>query len=554
LSWDKLHIAADAALYNADELRRVLGDSPPEASDAELIGRAYSRWGTACLERLDGDFAFALWDQQNQRLFCARDPLGVRPFFYRWDGRSLAWASEVKALAADPEYSAAPDEAMVGEFLLGWSDFPNAAATFYRGIQQLPGGHRLMLANGCLQVERYWDIDPAEHVQPHSFQESVEEFRALFAEAVQKRLTSAGRVGILISGGLDSTAIGSWAEHWANCRSAPHYVSYVMPDARGDERSFLRAFEEKYSRAVHYLEIQQTRILEGIESGTDLRENAFLDHGWDIIRRSAERLENEQCTVVASGLGGDNVFPNPGPAYFIDMANRGGWRAGWEAYQQTCSFYGVSRRTFLGPTLRRLLPGAVKRQAKRWLQREIPEWVRPEFARQSGLLARVRQPLPRRGFSSHTQEEDYGELTSGRVALMLGYFDRVGAAAGFEFRHPFFDPTLVRFTLLAPLEHKIRHGETKLLLRQALEGILPEVTRQRRFKGSPGPFLTRWARTHEAGRWRALAEGARYCSAYVKAAQLRECVNRFLEGEDELLKPAWNLLSLELWLRNSFAA
>jgi asparagine synthase (glutamine-hydrolysing) len=557
LAWNSLHVVADGVLYNREELRPALGAVPPEASDAELIARAYTQWGTACPEHLDGDFAFALWDEAHQRLFCARDPLGIRPFFYRWDGHTLAWASEVKALAADPNYAAAPDEAMIGEFLLGWSDFLDTSATFYRDIRQLPGGHWLRLEDGKVQTGRYWDINPEEACS-RSFEESVEGFRALFAGAVQKRLGADGRSGILISGGLDSTSIGSWAEHWlraeGNARGAPHYFSYVVPDARGDERGFLRAFEEKYTRTVHYLEIKETRILEGIEADADLRENAFLDPGWEVNRRLATAMSREGCRTVVSGLGGDNIFPSPGPGTFLDTGRRHGLRAGWRSYRETCAYFGVPRRTFLGPTLRLLLPGPVKRRAKRWLGREIPEWIEPRFAQRSGLLARVRQPLPQRGLPTHTQEEDYREVTSGRVALMLGYYERVGAALGLEFRHPFFDPALVRFTLLTPPEHKIRNGETKLLLRQAMENILPEAVRQRRLKGSLGPFLMRWAREREAARWRSLATTAAGSAGYVKDGQVGRWVERFLGGDDEALRPAWNLLSLELWLREGFGA
>ncbi|HXE75808.1 MAG TPA: asparagine synthase-related protein [Candidatus Xenobia bacterium] len=551
--WDRFRVVADAALYNRGELERALGDCPSGTSVAELIARCFARWGADCVHRLDGDFAFAVWDEARRELFCARDPLGIRPFFYRWDGKSLAWASEVKGLAADPDYSPAPDEATVGEFLLGWSRFPDVGATFYRGIQQLPGGHRMTLADGRLRVERYWDIEPASAAE-RPFQESLEEFRALFAAAVQKRLAGAGRAGLLISGGLDSTAIGSWVEHWGQSRAALDYVSYVVLDARGDERRYLRDFEEKYSCAVQCLEFEQTRILEGIESGTDVKENPFLDTAWDIARRWSGHLGQQRCRVVLTGLGGDNIFPAPGPAFFLDTCRRHGWHAAWRSYQRTCSYFEVPRGTFLGPTLRLLLPAGLRRQAKRWLGREVPAWIEPAFARRSGLLERVRQPLPRRGFSTCTQEEDYLELTSGRLALMLGYYNRLGAAHGFEFRHPFFDPALVRFTVLSPLEYKIRDGETKVLLRQGLAGILPDAVRQRRFKGTPGPFLLRWARTREAARWRSQAVSLRASAPYVRVAEIPTWVNRFLEGNDDLLKPVWNLFALELWMKAVYAA
>ena len=557
LVWVDAWIVVDVRLDNRAELRQALAGEAAAASDAELIAGAYARWGTDCLLQLEGDFAFALWDVPRQRLFCARDPLGVRTFFYRWDGRSLAWASEVKALVADPDYSPAPDDPMVAEFLLGWSDFPDASATFYRGIRQLPAGHSLTVQGGQLSVQRYWDIDPADETRyRRPVQDNVEEFSALFSRAVQRRLAGSGKIGVLLSGGLDSTSIGSWVEKRAAenglARSSLYYLSYFSKEIEGDERAFVQSFQEKFSCPVEFLALEESWSLERMIREADFAEGPYVDLAWGVTQRWASRLRENGCRVVLTGLGGDNIFPDPGPTSLADVVQRYGWRAGWRSLRRTGAHLGMPVAPFVVPTLRLLLPTSTKRAVKRWLGRELPEWMRLDFARRSGVLDRVRRAESRRGFSTMSQELDYRHFTTGRLNSMLGYFDRVAATHGFEFRHPFFDPSLVRFAVLAPPEHKVRDGETKVLLRQAMEGILPEAVRQRRDKGSLDRFVVEWIRRHDRGAWQKVAEDAGTAAAYVKPEEVGKAVRLFLEGDDRALKPAWTLLSLVLWLRKSF--
>ncbi len=550
-------LVADATLYNRAELSRELGAAPGEFSDAELIAQAYLRWGDACTNHLEGDFAFVLWDAARQRLFAARDPLGIRPLFYRWDEKTLAWASEVKALAADPHYSPAPDEAMLAEFLLGWSDFPDAAATFYRGIRQLPPGHCLTLEGGRLLVRRYWDIDPGDEARyRRPLEENVEEFSALFQRAIRQRLaaTGTGKLGVLVSGGLDSTSIASWVEKRAAenglARSGLHYLSYFTAEPSGDERAFVQSFQEKYGCPVDFLELDDWWPLERIAREADWREGPFVDLAWGTTERWSQRLREQGCSVVLTGLGGDNIFPDPGPTTLADVVRRYGWRAGWQSLRRTSSYLGMPTAPFVLPTLRLLVPTSAKRALKRWVRKEVPEWMQPDFARRSGVLDRVRRTAPRRGFSTLSQELDYAHFATGRLGALLGYFDRVAARHGFEFRHPFFDASLVRFTLLAPPEHKVRDGETKVLLRQAMDGTLPEAVRWRRDKGALDRFFTSWMRRHDRAAWEQVAGNAQGAAAFIKPEKAAEMVRRFFEGDDQALKPAWTLLSLVLWLKS----
>ena len=557
-------IVADATIYNRAELCQRLEEAREPISDVELVAQAYTQWGTNCLRHLEGDYAFVLWDPGRQLLFAGRDPLGIRPFFYRWDGATLVWASEVKALVADPDYSAAPHDPMVAEFLLGWSDYSDTSATFYSGIRQLPGGHCLTVRGTQLSVERYWDIDPADGGRyRRPLQDNVEEFSALFSRAVQRRLAphAAGeagsdKIGTLLSGGLDSTSIASWVEKHGRenglARPSLYYLSYFSNESEGDERAFVQSFQEKYGCPVDYLALEEGWPLEKLVDAADLVESPILDFASAVTEHWASLLHENRCGSVLTGLGGDNIFPDPGPTSFADTVQRYGWRAGWRSLRRASAHLGMPISPFVAPTLRLLVPKPAKRTLKRWLRRELPEWMQADFARRSGVLDRVRRAEPQRGFPTMSQELDYRHLNSGRLALMLGYFDRVSAAHGFEFRHPFFDASLVRFAVLAPPEHKVRDGETKVLLRLSMNGILPEAVRQRRDKGSLDRFMVGWVRRYDRLGWQKAAENVKSASAYVKPEKVREAVKRFVGGDDRALKPAWMLLSLAWWLNKNF--
>jgi len=557
-AWGGFHLVTDARLDNRAELAERLGVEAPSLSDSDLILRAYGRWGPECLDQLEGDFAFALWDGARQLLFCARDPLGVRPFFYRWDGKTFVWASEVKALAADPDYSPSPDEAMVGEFVVGWSSFPDTSATFYRDLRQLPGGHCLTLQSSQLTIRRYWDIEPTNEGRfRRPFEQNAEEFGRLFERAVRQRLARTERAGIMVSGGLDSTSVASLTEHLRR-NGAPHptlhYSSFYTESPGGDERSHVQEFARKYGCRVEFHRTEQFQLLEGIEEAADLKENPLLDLGWSVIRPWGGELRARRCDAILSGFGGDNIFPAPDPSYAASLWKQRGPRAGWRAARQLAEDFGNPRAQVLVAALRLLLPATVKKWGKRLLRRELPPWVRRDFARRSGLLDRLRRSPPRRGFSTLSQELDYHHLNSGRFGLQVSFFDRFGAAHGLEFRHPFLFPPLVRLAVLTPPEQKISGRETKLLLRQAMTGILPEGVRQRRDKGTPDPFLLDWIRQHDGPRWRQLAESLSLGGRYVNREQVRGLVERLLGGDDLALKPAWSLLALELWLRYNFGA
>src|SRR5260370_4836954 len=200
-------IAADARLDGRAgfiaELQRCGRGVPPSAADSDLILHAYSTWGTPCVERLKGDFSFAIWDARNKHLFCARDHFGIKPFYYVQRGDLFLFSNTLNCVRTHPEASGELTDAALGDFLLFGLNCDNAT-TCFRDIQRLPPAHSLSISPDGLKIRRYW-TPPTDRRNRYSRPEAyVENFRSLLKAAVADRLRL-DRVGILLSGGLDSS-------------------------------------------------------------------------------------------------------------------------------------------------------------------------------------------------------------------------------------------------------------------------------------------------------------------------------------------------------------
>jgi asparagine synthase (glutamine-hydrolysing) len=244
-------ITYNGEIYNHVELRRELeamGDRFQSATDTEVILTAFRRWGERSLDRLNGMFAFAIWDADRRELFCARDRFGVKPFYYQFDGRRFAFASEPKALVLTQAQRIAPRAAAIRDLLaLDWVD--HEAETFFEGLWQLPAGHCLTVGERGLALRRWWALDPSRraHGTPADW---TREFEALFSDAVRLRLRADVAVGSCLSGGLDSTAVVTTA---AGLQPGPLHAFTCAYDEgpAWDERPYVRAAIEASGATSH---------------------------------------------------------------------------------------------------------------------------------------------------------------------------------------------------------------------------------------------------------------------------------------------------------------
>ncbi|MDE3051941.1 MAG: asparagine synthetase B, partial [Nitrospirota bacterium] len=239
-----LCLTLDGRIDNREDLAASLdaaGFHLRTNTDAELMLRAYQHWGAHCPEHVIGDFALVVWDGQRQQLFCARDILGLKPFYYCLRGTTVCWASEIPPLFEQEAPPRRPNEAMVAEFLTG--NVVTNAETLYEGIHRLEPAHVLVIRPGKNETRRYWTIDPHRRIDYSNDDDYAEHFHELFSRAVQCRLRSHRPIGLELSGGLDSSSVVSLLQAFSRTnpqdRDRFHTFSLIFPGLPCDERGFI---------------------------------------------------------------------------------------------------------------------------------------------------------------------------------------------------------------------------------------------------------------------------------------------------------------------------
>jgi asparagine synthase (glutamine-hydrolysing) len=493
-------IVADVRLDNREVLIRALGLSPsPERpiGDGALLLAAWKRWGEGCPDRLEGDFAFALWDRQERRLFCARDPFGVKPLVYsHLEGQLFAFASEVQALLELPELPRDLDEQRIAAFLA--IDFDDTERTFYRALRRLPGGHSLTLHDGRPAISRYWDPGRVRPLRLRSNAEYAEGFLEHFRMAVgaRMRVRRPSELGSLLSGGLDSSAITCFArdERARRGEGSLPVFSWIFSDALdADERRYQQIVIAAGGLIPHTLDSATADLspwsdLELLLAGGPLyAPNFYLNTG------IAKAAHNAGITVLLDGLGGDGVISR-GAARLPELFLHG------RMLTLARELRALGRRSesdwmlphlFLSHVAAPLAPQGLLRFGA-WLRRRAPSsdpglhLLRPELARRIEASTRFRY----RPFLTARQEH-LAQLTAPMIAEGLELFDRILAPFGVEGRYPFFDRRLAEYCLSLPADQKLADGYSRIVARRALEGIVPPEVQWRAGKGRPGLHVIR---------------------------------------------------------------
>ncbi len=306
-------VTYNGEIYNYVELREELrgkGHRFRSASDTEVLLAAYREWGEACVTRFNGMFAFAIWDGDRRRLFCARDRLGVKPFYYAWDGVRFAFASEIKGLLPVIERPS-PNQRAVFDYLEG-ACLDHSEDTFFEGIRQLPPAHTLTVETQ-VTVRRYWDF-PAPGSSGLSMQDAAERFRHLFRDAVRLRLRSDVPIGTCLSGGLDSSSIVCVAN---DLMFVEHTVpreligerqktfSSCFEDPAYDERQFIRSVVEQTGAEAHYTFPDPKELAESVSQLVWRQDEPFgstsIFAQWNVMRLAAGRATRRQGVAGRAG-------------------------------------------------------------------------------------------------------------------------------------------------------------------------------------------------------------------------------------------------------------
>ncbi len=537
-------ITYNGEIYNYKEIRQELeqaGHRFRTGTDTEVILRSYQQWGQDCLLRFNGMWAFALWDNAKQRLFCSRDRFGVKPFYYALYDGNFYFASEIKQiLQASSMPRRANSQAVLA--LLEWGLADHSAETFFENIQQLPGGYTLTLdLSDSLSpfVQRYWElqIKPQTDLSPA---EATEEFQYRFKQAVNIRLRSDVPVGVSLSGGLDSSAILCQAKELAPGTQFQTF-SACFEDRAIDEREYMVAAATATGSLSHPTFPKGSEFWESIQSLVyhhDEPLGAARTFSQWLLMRSARK---QGIPVVLGGQGADealcgyqkyryfyfwHLFRDRNPRLFRELLMS--WRYGTSTHERLAS-------------AARYLPGTLRRAFS-----PAERLCNADFRRNVNFVGK------KPGAAGSIAERQKIDLTYSSIPAFLRHEDRNSMAHSVESRHPFLDYRLVEFAVNCPPEFKLRDGWSKWILRNAMKGILPEKVRLRRTKlGFDAPDAT-WMRLGLQNGYRGLWDTPKLrMERFLHGKNLaREC-KKFLSGASSAL-PANSLflaVSLELWAK-----
>ncbi len=540
-----ISVLLDGRLDNRPELIGRLSPSRgPEASDAELLLAAYLEWGEACTDRLLGDFAFAVWDARRKRLFCAVDPLGIKPLHYARMGSLLCFASDAVQVLQHPAVPDGYNEAEIAAYLAGRCEDPERS--FFAAVHKLGPGRRLVADAGGLRVERYWSPQPAE-IRYARDEDYAAHFRELFERAVTDRLRGAGSfVAVAMSGGLDSTSVAAVARRAPGAHVRAYtFVFDQLPEC--DERSYSQAMTEELGLEVEPVEAERLWNLESQSALPHSPDTPFV--GWHTCYREIlRRMAAGGSRVLLMGHGGDDLLGGSSLIY-AERLRRGDLSALREVARHARDRREPLLRALYRHFARPHLPAGVDRALRSVLGKpedRPPAWLRPDFVRRTRLASG-----PRRSFASPARRETYTHLVELPWYWRLAnWHDRSAAAFGIEVRHPFLDRRLFEYVLAIPGEQLFRLDGTKSLLRRSMREILPERIRSRRGKTRFTPFLDSVLRERAAGEITELLSSPRADDlGILDGNRLRSAYLDFLGGTEESRRALWYAVTLEIWLR-----
>ena len=451
------------------ELQRAKTDLHSNAPDCELILQAYAAWGVACVDHLRGDFSFAVWDAKHKRLFCVRDHFGIKPFYYAKIGDLFLFSNTLNCIRIHPHVSPELNEAAIGDFLLFGLNYDNATTSF-RDIQRLPPAHSLTVETRGITIRRYWSPPTDGRIYYAKPDEYVENFRSLLESAVADRLR-ADNVGILLSGGLDSSSVAAVATEVARKSSTPmeiraytHIYEWLIPDREGD---YAREVGEFLRIPVKFMAMDQAQLFERHD---DLSWPEPVDNPFLAVISDAYHSISADCRVLLSGEGSDSLMDFQMWPYAEDLRRRGEWRR---------LLADVANYLWVRPFPWRGLRARALRLARMDPDQEIyPGWLAPEFSRRANLPDRWKEQieLPRSWTAHPIHPRGHGSLALPQWTNLFELEDAGATGCPLEIRYPFFDLRTVNFLLaIAPFPWLFH----KTLLRQAMAGRLPEQVRAR---------------------------------------------------------------------------
>jgi asparagine synthase (glutamine-hydrolysing) len=544
-------ITWDGRLDNRAELIRRLPDTLTiSATDVSIVAAAYEEWGANCFAKLVGDWALSIWDAKSSSLLLAKDPIGTRHLYYSIDNDQVTWSTILDPLVL----FAGNSFALCEEYIAGWfSFFPAAHLTPYIGIHAVPPSSSVVIRNGQPTVTKYWDFDRSKQIRYRTDAEYEEHFRAVFGEAVRRRLRSDSPILAELSGGMDSSSIV--------CMADTLIARGAAETTRLDTISYYDDSEPNWNERPYFTKVEEKRGRTGIHidmgSQEHLKFELDIDHfaatpgsgggrPSEASRQIAAGIGSQGNRVVLSGIGGDEFtggVPTPTPE-LQDLLARGHFRTLahqlkiWALNKRKPWFYLLfdATRGFFPPAL--VGVPKYKRPAS-WLN---PAFVKRNCAALTGYDDRTKifGPLP-------TFQGNVGTVDALRRQLACS---DLSSDLPREKRYPYLDRGLLEFVSAIPREQLVRPGQRRSLMRRALIGIVPDELLNRKRKA----YVTRGPMASIAEEWPHLLELGQHMLVsslgIADSTRFVEALQKIRQGAEVPIVPLMRTLGIELWLRS----
>lgn len=547
---ETIQFVFNGEIYGFAALRKELeehGHTFRTNTDAETVVHSYEEWGTSCLDKLNGMFAFALWDETKQLLWIARDHFGIKPLYYYTSKDFLTFASEIKPILARHDVSTRPNGKIVRDYVRN-SRVDATEETFFEGIKQLrPAHHLLIRPNGTVILERYWAPKISRELDGNFSVTEIEETRRLFLEAVTKQLVSDVPVGSCLSGGIDSSSVVVAVRkvHPKGSASTGEWIrtfSSVFPGDPVDESVYAAKICKVAGAEQNPVEPTAYELWRDLPELVRCQEEPFGSTSIYAQFRVMKRAKERGITVLLDGQGGDELLCGYVPLYLYYLLTLGRDRKYFRLLVEAIRSFDLTA-PLIRPQLLTYTIGLL-RHVKSLISKPRSLATKPQTATQPRVAA-YGDDLPG-VLESLTSEHG--------LPALLRYEDKNSMWHSVEARVPFLDRPFFEYVASLPLDRKLHDGWTKYIFRCAMTGILPEEIRLRRSKIGFETPQKRWLVGQLRGQIREFFSKRKLLASafYDPQALLQLLVKPRLT--DNQIALIWRILNLELWYQEFFGS
>jgi asparagine synthase (glutamine-hydrolysing) len=556
---DTVWIVFNGEIYNYEELRNDLlarGHKFRTKSDTEVIVHLYEEYGENCVQKLRGMFAFAIWDNRHKTLFVARDRVGIKPLYYWANSNSLIFASEIKAILADPDVRREVYPAMIDRFLTFY--YVPGNETLLKDIHKLSPGSYLTVKNGKVQTHSYWDL----HFEPSnlSLEQAEEQLVALLEESVRIHMIADVPVGFLLSGGVDSTAMLALAVGKTD-RPLSSFTIGFSESKVADERPFASLAARTYGSEHHETTISSKDFLDFLPQYVWHMEEPVCEPP-AVALHYVSKLARNYVKVLISGEGGDEAFagyPNYRNLLWLERAKRVAGPAGpllglgISVLGQILRSRRISR---YAPLMNLPLASYYFSRSSspfQFFNEQYSQFYTSDFLRTVDKSASAGAATKYFGNGAgagndRVNEMLYVDTKTWLVDDLLIKADKITMGNSVELRVPLLDHKLLEFAASLPGNYKVRGFTTKYIAKQALEKKVPREIIERKKAGFPVPYDS-WLRG-DLKDWLAgiLLDKKTLSRGYFQKSSVEQLIARN-QRDGGYAKEIFSLATLELWHR-----